>query len=113
MKFKTTQRNIKANYKHVVSVGYCNLQNLLNRKNPIAYTTRREGWGADVYDCGSIAIATGYAPFGDIRPSYDLCQKYDQAAAKIMGSAQSWESGCATLGKLLDKFIAEAVKEEA
>lgn len=53
MKFKTTQREIKENYKTVISVPYCGLQNLLNYKSPVAYTVRREGWAADIYDMGN------------------------------------------------------------
>ena len=49
MKFKTTQKEIKASYKNIIKVGYCELQTLLRYEEPIAYTTRREGWGADIY----------------------------------------------------------------
>lgn len=46
MKFKTTQKEIRSNYPTVISVPYCGLQNLLNYESPVAYTVRREGWGA-------------------------------------------------------------------
>ena len=83
MKFKTTQKAIKQGYSNVIGVSYCALQHLLSCESEIAYTTRIEGWGADIYGFGNNAIVTGYAPFGNIRPGYDICQKYEKAAEKI------------------------------
>lgn len=84
MKFKTTQKAIKANYNTIICVPYCGLQNLLNYENPVAYTVRREGWAADIYDMGGgVAIVTGYAPFGNIRPSYELQKRYEKQAEII------------------------------
>lgn len=84
MKFKTTQKAIKANYNIIICVPYCGLQNLLNYENPVAYTERREGWAADIYDMGGgVAIVTGYAPFGNIRPSYELRERYEKQAEII------------------------------
>lgn len=84
MKFKTTQKAIKANYNTIICVPYCGLQNLLNYESPVAYTERREGWAADIYDMGGgVAIVTGYAPFGNVRPSYELRERYEKQAEII------------------------------
>lgn len=84
MKFKTTQKEIRANYNKIICVPYCGLQNLLNYESPVAYTVRREGWAADIYDMGGgVAIVTGYAPFGNVRPSYELREQYEKQAEKI------------------------------
>lgn len=84
MKFKTTQKAIKANYNTIICVPYCGLQNLLNYESPVAYTERREGWAADIYDMGGgVAIVTGYAPFGSVRPSYELLERYEKQAEII------------------------------
>ena len=84
MKFKTTQKAIKANYNTIICVPYCGLQNLLNYESPVAYTKRREGWAADIYDMGGgVAIVTGYAPFGNVRPSYELRERYEKQAEII------------------------------
>ena len=84
MKFKTTQKAIKANYNTIICVPYCGLQNLLSCESPVAYTVRREGWAADIYDMGDgIAIVTGYAPFGNVRPSYELRNRYEKQAEQI------------------------------
>lgn len=84
MKFKTTQKEIFAKYDKIICVPYCGLQNLLSYESPVAYTVRREGWGADIYDMGGgVAIVTGNAPFGNIRPPYELRERYEEQAEKI------------------------------
>lgn len=60
MKFKSTKRDIMANYGNIIKVDYCDLQNLLKYESPIAYTAGVYGWNADIYDFGGIAICTGY-----------------------------------------------------
>ena len=35
MKFKTTQKEIRANYNKIICVPYCGLQNLLNYESPV------------------------------------------------------------------------------
>lgn len=84
MKFKTTQKAIWAHYNTIICIPYCGLQNLLNYESPVAYTERREGWAADIYDMGGgVAIVTGYAPFGSVRPSYELRERYEKQAEII------------------------------
>jgi hypothetical protein len=112
MKFKTTQREIKANFSKIICVPYCELQYLLNFKSPIAYTVRREGWAADIYDMGcGVAIVTGYAPFGKIFPSYELREKYEKEARKISYNC-SYEEGRKALQELQKNFIEEVLKND-
>lgn len=111
MKYKTTQKAVKDAYINKICVGYCNLQYLLNYENPIAYTARREGWAADIYDFGNTAIITGYAPFGNIRPVYDICRKYDSAAEKIRYDySLSWEEQKKKIDSLIKNFIEEVTQ---
>lgn len=110
MKFKTKKKEIMAGYSNVICVGYCELQNLLNYKNPVAYTTRAEGWGCDIYEVDqNTVIATGYAPFGNIDPSYALIRQYDDEAAKYISEHHSDapEHLDALLKELVDKIITE------
>lgn len=108
MKFKTTKKAIKDNYSTIISVGYCSLQHLLNCQEAAAYTVRAEGWGADIYTFGGVAIVTGYAPFGNIRPNYELTKKYDdEAAAFCYDYTISYEERKEKLYVLIKKFIAE------
>lgn len=111
MKYRTTQRDVKNGYSNVIGVGYCNLQNLLSHETETAYTTRREGWAADIYDFGTVAIVTGYAPFGNIRPAYDIQKKYDTAAEKIRCNYNlSWTEQKEQLKKLIAEFIEEVTQ---
>lgn len=114
MKFKTTQKEIRANYNKIICVPYCGLQNLLNYEIPVAYTVRREGWAADIYDMGGgVAIVTGYAPFGNIRPSYELRERYETDAEKIRYNySLTWEEQRKQLEQLARAFIEEVTRHE-
>lgn len=114
MKFKTTQKAIRANYNEIIYIPYCNLQNLLNYESPVAYTARREGWAADIYDMGGgVAIVTGYAPFGNIRPSYELREQYEKQAEKIRYNySLAWEERRDALRELQRAFIEEVTRHE-
>lgn len=83
MKFKSTKKEIMANYVNVIKIGYCDLQYLLMYKSPIAYTSGVYGWNADVYDLGGgNAIVTGDRPFGNIRPNREIIEKYEKKASE-------------------------------
>lgn len=114
MKFKTTQKAIKANYNTIICVLYCDLQTLLNYESPVAYTVRREGWAADIYDMGGgVAIVTGYAPFGNVRPSYELLEQYETGAEKIRYNySLAWEEQREQLKQLTRAFIEEVTRHE-
>lgn len=106
MKLKTTKKDVNNNFKNVICVGYCDLQNLLNYETPIAYTARREGWAADIYQFGNTAIVTGYAPFGNIRPDCKTCRKYEEKAEKLHYSFD-YEVKKKRLQTLISEFIEE------
>ena len=112
MKFKTTQKAIKQGYKNVIRVPYCGLQNLLKCESPIAYTTRTEGWGADIYAFGNTAIVTGYTPFGNIRPSYETNQRYEQRAREITDGIYNWEEKKALLDGLIKEYLQEVLNND-
>lgn len=113
MKYRTTQKAIKEGYTNKICVGYCNLQYLLGYENPVAYTARREGWAADIYDFGNTAIITGYAPFGNIRPGYDICKKYENKAEKVRYDySLSWEEQKEKLHQLINEFIKEVINND-
>lgn len=112
MKYKTTQKAVNAGYYKRISIGYCNIQTLLAFESPVAYTTRREGWGADIYDMGgNIAIITGYAPFGNIRVTYEVQRRYEEEARKIRyNPALTWEEQKAQVQELLRQFVEEVTQ---
>lgn len=105
MKARTTQKEIKKSYKNIISVPYCALQNLLSYQNPVAYTTRREGWASDVYSIEGIAISTGYAPFGNIKPSYSELKAVEDAAERIRYSNSPYTEIISALNNLLSEFV--------
>lgn len=114
MKFKTTQKEIRANFNKIICVPYCELQTLLNYESPVAHTVRREGWAADIYDMGcGVAIVTGYAPFGNVRPDYDICRKYEKQAEKIRYNYDlSYDRQRDMMKSLAKKFVKEVCGNE-
>lgn len=108
MKFKTTKRNIMNNYFNVYSVGYCDLDRLLQYREPIAYTCGVYGWNADVYEIDGIVIVTGYRPFGKVI-KYDLVKEYKQKANELKNGF-NYEESKNNMEKLLNEFITK-VKE--
>lgn len=111
MKYKTNKRAIMSGYTNVIRVSYCGLQTLLRHENETAYITRREGWAADVYDFGNTAIVTGYAPFGNIAPGYDVVHAYETRAQKIAYNYDlTWQEQRDTLRDLITAFIAEVTQ---
>lgn len=112
MKYRTTKKEVNNGYINKICVGYCALQNLLNCVSPVAYTVRREGWAADIYEFGNTAIITGYTPFGNIRPAYEVVKKYDEKAEKIRYNTKfDWNEQTKQLEKLLKEFIQEVTKK--
>lgn len=108
MKFKTTKKAIKENYNTILKIGYGNIQNLLYFENPIAYSTRAEGWACDYYEVGNVIISTGYAPIGESVP-YDLQMEYNKKAEEIRYSKDiQWEDKKEQLFALLTEFVNEA-----
>lgn len=109
MSIKTTKKSVIANYPTILCVGYCDLQHLLADITPIAHTERREGWAANIYDLGrGTAICTGYAPFGNICPSKDICAKYDSLAKIVV--KQGYYVMQQQLPELRKDFLREAFK---
>lgn len=112
MKYKTTKKAVNEGYTNKICVSYCALQTLLAYESETAYTSRREGWAADIYDFGNTAIITGYAPFGNIRPSYDVCRHYEKQAERIRYNYDlSYDDQKNQLQQLINKFIKEVTKQ--
>lgn len=111
MKFKSTKRDIMANYGNIIKVDYCDLQNLLKYESPIAYTAGVYGWNADIYDFGGIAICTGYRPFGNIRPNWQIVEKYEKEAENIYNNYR-YEEGRKALRELQKNFMEEVLKND-
>ena len=111
MKFKTTKKEIYSNFKNVICVGYCNLDNLLTNHDPIAYNSGADGWKCDIYDINGVAIVTGYQPFGNIRPDSSTIKKYEDDARKICGDSWgNYQKMLDQMDQLLNQFIKEVTR---
>lgn len=115
MKFKTSKKDIKEGYYQIISVGYCELQTLLKGRNPIAYSTRAEGWACDYYDIDGVCICEGYSPIASKNTnkiSYNTIRQYEKRASDIVSSIGGWEDCKKALDVLLKEFITEATTKE-
>ena len=112
MKYHTTKKAVMNGYYKVIKVPYCALQHLLNHEHEIAYTTRVEGWGSDIYQFGSVAISTGYAPFGNVTPSYEINKKYDDMAQKMLPEYYNDLNNALIFSDIINKYIEEVTGEK-
>ena len=110
MKFRTTRKAVKENFAKVISVGYCDLQNLLTYEAPIAYTCGVYGWIADIYTFGGVAIVTGYRPFGD-DVDYNLCKEYENKAKNLRDLGRPYAERKAEAETLVKEFVTKACEE--
>lgn len=116
MKYRTTDKALKEGYPQIIKLGYCEAENLLKWSDPEAYTRGTYGWKADVYRVDPwTAIVTGYAPCGNIRPSRELVEEYDNAARDFLGHVYGAGMDGDEIREKMQKqlrLFAEAAKEE-
>lgn len=111
LKLKATEKEIKKGYKKILSIGYCQAQNLLQYEEAKAYTAGVYGWKSDVYDIDGVAISTGYAPIGQ-RVNYDIVKKYE-AEAEAVDYRKPYEQRREEVRALLHKWMAEELAARA
>lgn len=104
MKFKTTAKAIRNNGGRILAIGYCDMQNLLNYKNPIAYTCGVYGWNFDVYEIGIYTICTGYRGMPGKSVNHELLNYFESKAEKI---AHNWNypGGYDAKEKAIDELL--------
>lgn len=112
MKFKVTKKQMKENYDKIVKISYCNAQFLLRYAEPIAYSTRIEGWACDYYDIDGVLISTGYAPLEakNTHCDYETVRRYDNMAMEIVNSNEDYETKKNKVNALLKQFIKEVTE---
>lgn len=106
MKFKTTKKAIKENAYAVLSVGYCDLQYLLQFQKPIAYSSGQYGWQCDYYQFGNLWLATGYDTPNSQNieePRYQEIRAIEAKARRIIETDHKTKEK--KINKLLDSFI--------
>ncbi len=106
MVFNVTRKEVMAGYYRVISIGYCDLQDLLYFRNRIAYTSGVYGWNADIYDFGNVAIVTGYRPFGNVSVQYETVKQYNDTAREIACNYKiPYDERKELVNMLLEEFI--------
>lgn len=117
MKLQTTKANIRNNFGTILTVGYCELQYLLNYCSPFAYSAGSYGWNCDFYQpsfkYSGVCIATGYNTerLGGKRVSYELVKEYEQKACEVVYDYTQTNKR-ETLNALIDEFIEKALTEK-
>jgi len=91
MKFKTTAKAVRAEYRHIISVIYCDAQSLLSKRYPVACASGIYGWNFDVYDIGDIVpgacICTGYLPPKGVGYDFKFLRDYESQAKNAPDSS--------------------------
>lgn len=107
---KVRKKDILGNYKTVLSVGYCDTDDLLKGEERKFYTAGVYGWNADVYLLDKdIVLVTGYRPFGT-RVYSDIIQKYNNKAKNINSKNYGWKEHKTRLDLNLQRMVEEIKK---
>ena len=110
MKFKTTIKEIKRNYK-CVALGYCEVQTLLSWTSPQAYTCGIYGWNFDVYTFGGVALCTGYRGMPshskDSTAVHKLADSYEKLAENVY-KVKDYNERQKELERLTEDFVEKA-----
>ena len=111
IKTQVTQKEIRQGFTNVIAMSYCSAQFLLWYHSPQYYTYSRDyGWKADIYVINEYtAIVTGYAPFGNIHPDYDLVNEFEKKAEKVYHSVTDIDDRKAIINGYLSEFIKAAL----
>ena len=105
MKIQVTKKAIRNGSRALLSIGYCQAQNLLYFKNPFAYSHGVYGWSCDYYQIGNVIISTGYSPIGQQVDCQILRDLEKQAEAIVNDNTIPHESKVSFVNDLLNKLI--------
>ena len=114
MKLKATKKEILNEYNHIIKIGYCQAQHLLQCENAFAYSSGVNGWSCDYYNIDGVIISTGYAPIGT-PADYETIKKYNKKALKswdYYNKDYDYKKQQKRLRKLINKFIGEVLKND-
>lgn len=122
MKYKTTDREQRANNNTIISFGYCEIQNIERYLRANAYTCGVYGWRADFYEFAGFTISTGYQPLsyyfsklnakrGEFikKEILKLEKKLEKRAYKFQQGGD-WDKGHKAINKMIEKIYQKAVK---
>ena len=111
---KFTNKEVKNWGIPVLSIGFCNIQTLLDHIARDGWTeSRAYGWRSDIYFIDGVIISTGYAPVTGIKVPYDLTKKYEnQALAIYENIGMDCQEKENKVNSLLSDFINEVLTGE-
>ena len=118
MNNQMTKKSVMQNADIIIKLGYCDLYHILGAHKRAGYTAGVYGWNADVYYFYSedyqktIAIVTGYRPFGNISVDYDIVQKYTARENTIIFCWSKLDYYNKAMHKALQDFIKDAAGVE-
>jgi hypothetical protein len=114
IKLKATKKELKDHYYHIIGIGYCDAQFLLEGVNPFSYCTDKGGWACDNYDVDGVLISTGYSPIETKNANKDynvLCEFESQAMEIKLGDYIPWEELKTKTNALLKQFIKQCISQ--
>lgn len=125
MKCKVSKSDVKKNYCHIISIGYCDAQYILKATDPFGYSSNMYGWACDYYDLTdeykNYCISTGYNTIGKSLDGISkLCDRYNNLYKKeydrymheepIGPYHTRYKNHRKRTDKLYDRFCKELVK---
>lgn len=114
---RTTKKFVKENFSNVISLPYCAMQSLFDKTERDFYIADTLGWSSDVFTINNTtAVVTGYRPFGNVKPSYDMMKFYENAAREMREECRNGTCGYEELRTRLRglawDFVGEALHEK-
>lgn len=110
-KTHTSMKTICNNWSKVYQCGYCDLQYIMNGKDPWYYNSGIYGWNCDIYTDAlhDIAISTGYRNMRGKTIPAELIKKYSNRAKEMLRDAVGtpWEEIREALAKNRENFFEE------
>lgn len=113
-----TKKSVMQGADVIIKLGYCDLYMPLREIKRTGYTAGIYGWNADVYCFYSadyqqtIAIVTGYRPFGTVSPDHSMVAKYEDRANAIIACYGDSARYAEYMQKLIKDFIKEVAGVE-
>lgn len=113
MKTQETKKAVRESNNDIISVGYCNMQFLLNYQNPHNYNAGVYGWDCDNYYFYNydLVISTGYRPIkGDLKIDNKVVSEYEEKARNIINNNDlDYNKKELSVNALLHELIKKAV----
>lgn len=106
MKAKVTKTEMKKKWKsRLLFVPDGTMQYFHGVAEPVAYSTRVEGWACDYYEFDDFCICEGYDPVGKRIMNYDECKPFYEASREISNKCLLHDEEQKLFNNLLDDFI--------